>query len=231
MTLSLAAVSAYYGPFQALRAVSLTVKAGTIHTLLGRNGAGKTTTLQSIFGLMKRCTGEIELEGRSIRGLAAHDINKLGLAYVPEYRGVFGGLTVLENLHIAERRGSAWPVERVLDLFLPLKGLLARNGKNLSGGEQQMLAIGRALMSDPKFLLLDEPSQGLAPLVTDLVMQTLLKLSAEGLGVLLVEQNAEAALQIATDVSVLEQGEVVFRGRPAELRARPDLIKSYLEAG
>jgi branched-chain amino acid transport system ATP-binding protein len=231
VTLATTGLSAFYGPFQALHAVSLCVRAGTVHSLLGRNGAGKTTTLRAIFGLMKGCTGEIELHGKSIAGLPPHRVNQLGVAYVPEYRGVFGALTVLENLRIAETLASAWPMDRVLELFSPLKGLLPRKGGTLSGGEQQMLAIGRALMSDPKFLLLDEPSQGLAPLMTDLVMETLVKLRAENLGILLVEQNAEAALQIADDVSVLEQGEIVFQGSPSDLRADQDIVRRYLEVG
>jgi branched-chain amino acid transport system ATP-binding protein len=230
MTLAVTCLSAFYGQFQALHEISLSVKPGTIHALLGRNGAGKTTALRAIFGLIDRCTGKIEVGDKSISGLPPHRINLGGLALVPEYRGVFGGLTVLENLRIAETRDSAWSVDRVIELFAPLKGLLGRRGSNLSGGEQQMLAIGRALMSDPEFLLLDEPSQGLAPLVTDLVMQTLVELRGKGLGILLVEQNAHAALRIADEASVLDQGQILFQGTPASLLGQPDLIRRTLEA-
>lgn len=231
MSLSITEVNASYGNFHVLNDVSLQVEQGSIHVLLGRNGAGKTTTLRTIFGLMDTWSGGIRLDGVDIGRLPPHRITRAGLAYVPEYRGVFAGLTVRENLAIGERRGSPWPAGRVLDLFAPLKQLLGRLGGHLSGGEQQMLAIGRALMSGPKFLLLDEPSQGLAPVIVDIVTETLIRLRAEQIGILLVEQNAEIALEIADEASLLEQGEIVFHGTAAAMRANPAVVNAYLAVG
>ena len=231
MSLSLANVHAYYGNFHVLQNISLIVEQGTIHVLLGRNGAGKTTTLRTIFGLMDKWSGSNTLDGESIGGRPPHLITRAGLSYVPEYRGVFSGLTVEENLAISEYPGSAWPAERVLELFPPLKPLLGRLGGHLSGGEQQMVAIGRALMSGPKFLLLDEPSQGLAPVIVDIVVDTLVRLKGEQIGILLVEQNAEIALEIADQATIIEQGEIVHRGTAAETRADPDIMTSYLSVG
>ena len=231
MSLSISNVDAYYGNFHVLQNISLSVEQSTIHVLLGRNGAGKTTTLRTIFGLMDKWSGSITLDGANIGGRAPHLITRAGLSYVPEYRGVFSGLTVRENLAIGEYRGSPWPTERVLDLFPPLKNLLDRMGGHLSGGEQQMVAIGRALMSGPKFLLLDEPSQGLAPVIVDIVVDTLVRLKEEKLGILLVEQNAEIALEIADDATIIEQGEIVYRGSAAETRANAEVMTTYLAVG
>jgi len=150
---------------------------------------------------------------------------------VPEYRGVFADLTVLENIKVAEKQGSPWPVQRVFDLFPALRTLATRKGAHLSGGEQQMLAIGRALMSSQDFLLLDEPSQGLAPLVVDAVIDTILLLRTQNLGVLLVEQNAEIALEIANEVSIIEQGKIVFHGTPTQTRADASVMNAWLGVG
>jgi len=231
MSLTLTGVNAYYGNFHVLHDVSLSVQQGTIHVLLGRNGAGKTTTLRAIFGLLERWSGSIKLEGTEIGGRAPHLITRAGLAYVPEYRGVFSGLTVRENFAISEFPGSAWPAERVLELFPALKELLARPGGHLSGGEQQMVAIGRALMSSPKILLLDEPSQGLAPVIVDVVFDTLVRLRGEKLGILLVEQNAEIALEIADEATIIEQGEIVHRGSAQETRSNTEVMSTYLAVG
>ena len=231
MSLSLTNVHAYYGNFHVLQNISLTVEQGTIHVLLGRNGAGKTTTLRTIFGLMDKWSGSITLDGQSIGGRPPHVITRAGLSYVPEYRGVFSGLTVRENLAISEFPGSPWTAERVLELFPPLKPLLGRLGRHLSGGEQQMVAIGRALMSGPKFLLLDEPSQGLAPVIVDIVVDTLVRLRNEKIGILLVEQNAEIALEIGDEATIIEQGEIVHRGTAAETRANPDVMTAHLSVG
>lgn len=231
MSLTLSNVHAYYGNFHVLQNISLTVEQGTIHVLLGRNGAGKTTTLRTIFGLMDKWSGSITLDGESIGGKPPHLITRAGLAYVPEYRGVFSGLTVRENLAISEYPGSVWTAERVLELFPPLKPLLGRMGGHLSGGEQQMVAIGRALMSGPKFVLLDEPSQGLAPVIVDIVVDTLVRLKDEKIGILLVEQNAEIALEIADEATIIEQGEIVHRGTAAETRANPEIMTTYLSVG
>ena len=180
---------------------------------------------------MPECAGEIVLDGETLRGKATHQVTRAGIAYVPEYRGVFGNLTVQENLAIGEYRGSPWPTERVLELFPALKKLLGRMGGHLSGGEQQMVAIGRALMSGPKFLLLDEPSQGLAPVIVDVVIDTLAHLQKEHIGILLVEQNAEIALEIADRVSILEQGEIVFHGTAKAIVENADLMSTYLGVG
>jgi branched-chain amino acid transport system ATP-binding protein len=231
MSLTLTGVNAYYGNFHVLHDVSLSVQLGTIHVLLGRNGAGKTTTLRAIFGLLERWSGSIKLDGTEIGGRPPHLITRAGLAYVPEYRGVFSGLTVRENFAIAEYPGSAWPAERVLELFPALKELLARPGGHLSGGEQQMVAIGRALMSSPKILLLDEPSQGLAPVIVDVVFDTLVRLRGEKLGILLVEQNAEIALEIADEATIIEQGDIVHRGSAQETRKNTEVMSTYLAVG
>ena len=231
MSLTLTGVNAYYGNFHVLHDVSLSVQQGTIHVLLGRNGAGKTTTLRAIFGLLERWSGSIKLDGTEIGRRPPHLITRAGLAYVPEYRGVFSGLTVRENFAISEYPGSAWPAERVLELFPALKELLARPGGHLSGGEQQMVAIGRALMSSPKILLLDEPSQGLAPVIVDVVFDTLVRLRGEKLGILLVEQNAEIALEIADEATIIEQGEIVHRGSAQETRSNTEVMSTYLAVG
>jgi len=231
MSLTLTGVNAYYGNFHVLHDVSLSVQQGTIHVLLGRNGAGKTTTLRAIFGLLERWSGSIKLDGTEIGGRPPHLITRAGLAYVPEYRGVFSGLTVRENFAISEYPGSAWPAERVLELFPALKELLARPGGHLSGGEQQMVAIGRALMSSPKILLLDEPSQGLAPVIVDVVFDTLVRLRGEKLGILLVEQNAEIALEIAAEATIIEQGDIVHRGSAQETRSNTEVMSTYLAVG
>ena len=231
MNLSVEKVNAYYGNFHVLQDVSILVEQGQIHVLLGRNGAGKTTTLRTIFGLMNKWTGSITLDGAEIGGKPAHLITRAGLAYVPEYRGVFSSLSVRENLSVGEYPNSPWPTERVLELFPPLKNLLGRMGGHLSGGEQQMLAIGRALMSGPKFLLLDEPSQGLAPMIVDIVVDTLVRLKNENIGILLVEQNAEIALEIADRASIIEQGEIVHLGTALETRNNPQIMSTYLAVG
>jgi branched-chain amino acid transport system ATP-binding protein len=231
MSLIASGINAYYGGFHVLHDVSLRVQQGTIHALLGRNGAGKTTTLRTIFGLLDRWSGSITIDDVKIGGLPPHRITQSGLAYVPEYRGVFASLTVRENFAIAEYPGSSWPTERVLELFPPLKKLLGRTGGHLSGGEQQMLAIGRALMSGPKFVLLDEPSQGLAPVIVDIVIDTLVRLKSESIGILLVEQNAEVALDIADEASIIEQGEIVFRGGARETKANEQIVSTYLSVG
>ncbi len=231
MILSVLSLDAFYDQFQALHGVSLEVPTGTIHALLGRNGAGKTTAIRAIFGLVETRAGTIAIDGTPLGNRKLHRLSETGLAYVPENRGVFTGLTVLENMRLVEKRGSRWPMERALDLFPALKDLLRRSGAHLSGGEQQMLVIARALMSDPKFLLLDEPSQGLAPIMIERVMDALCSLRSEDIGVLIVEQNAGLALELADEVSLLEQGEIVFRGRPGELRANETILRSCLGPG
>jgi len=214
-----------------LHGLSLRVAEGEVVAMLGRNGAGKTTTLRCITGLNPPRRGEIRYQGRSIAGAPPHRIARMGIALVPETRDIFSYLTVKENLVIAQRAGSRWRMEAVLGRFPKLADRLANKGRELSGGEQQMLAIARALLTGPELLLLDEPSQGLAPLVVNAVMDTIRGLKAERVSMLLVEQNAEMALQLADRVYVIDHGTVVFEGTPAALRAERQVTATYLGVG
>jgi branched-chain amino acid transport system ATP-binding protein len=207
------------------------VAAGEVVALLGRNGAGKTTTLRSITGLTPPNKGEIIYKGADISGLDPHLISRKGIAMVPETRDVFSYLTVRENLSIARRRDSRWQMDTVLARFPGLRERLDNKGRELSGGEQEMLAIARALMTGPDLLLLDEPSQGLAPLVVNVVMDTIRELKQQHVSMLLVEQNAEMALQLADRVYILDHGTVVFEGTPAQLRADTQVTATYLGVG
>ena len=231
MILEVHAVDAYYGLGHILHELSLEIGEGEVVALLGRNGAGKTTTLRCVTGLTPPRRGEIRYKGRSIAGAPPHRIARMGIALVPETRDVFSYLTVKENLVIAERPGSRWRMETVLERFPKLAERLANKGRELSGGEQQMLAIARALLTGPELLLLDEPSQGLAPLVVNSVMDTIRGLKAERVSMLLVEQNAEMALQLADRVYVIDHGAVVFEGTPAALRAERQVTSTYLGVG
>jgi branched-chain amino acid transport system ATP-binding protein len=214
-----------------LHGLSLRVAEGEVVAMLGRNGAGKTTTLRCITGLTPPRRGEIRYHGRSIAGAPPHRIARMGIALVPETRDIFSDLTVKENLVIAQRPRSRWRMEAVLERFPKLAERLANKGRELSGGEQQMLAIARALLTGPELLLLDEPSQGLAPLVVNAVMDTIRGLKAERVSMLLVEQNAEMALQLADRVYVIDHGTVVFEGTPAALRAERQVTATYLGVG
>ncbi len=231
MILEIRGINTYYGLGHILHDLSLKVDAGEVVALLGRNGAGKTTTLRSVTGLTPARNGEIRYKGRNIAGLDTHRISKIGIALVPESRDIFSYLTVRENLAIAERKGSRWQMKTVLERFPTLKGRMHHKGRELSGGEQQMLAIGRALLTGPDLLLLDEPSQGLAPLVVDAVMGTIRALKQERVSMLLVEQNAEMALQLADRVYIIDHGSVVFEGTPARLRADSQATATYLGVG
>jgi branched-chain amino acid transport system ATP-binding protein len=224
-------IDTYYGLGHILHGLSLTVREGEVVALLGRNGAGKTTTLRSITGLTPPRRGRIAYKGQDIAGLPPHRISRLGVALVPETRGIFSYLTARENLAIARRAGSRWPEDTVLARFPKLRELLDRKGRLLSGGEQQMLAIARALLTGPELLLLDEPSQGLAPLVVEAVMGTVRDLKAERVSMLLVEQNAELALGLADRVYVIDHGTIVFEGTPAALRADVHVTATYLGVG
>jgi branched-chain amino acid transport system ATP-binding protein len=199
--------------------------------MLGRNGAGKTTTMRCITGLTPPRAGEIRYKGRDIARLEPHRVSRLGIALVPETRGIFSYLSCRENLAIARRAQSRWQMDTVLERFPKLKDRLDNKGGQLSGGEQQMLAIARALLTGPDLLLLDEPSQGLAPLVVDSVMRTIESLKGEGVSMLLVEQNAEMALQLADRVYVIDHGTVVFEGTPGALRADRQVMTTYLGVG
>ena len=229
--LELKNVDAFYGLGHILHGLSLSVSEGEVVALLGRNGAGKTTTLRSITGLTPPKRGQVLYKGADISGLGPHVISRKGIAMVPETRDIFSYLTVKENLAIAERRGSRWQMDSVLERFPGLKTRLGHKGRELSGGEQEMLAIARALMTGPELLLLDEPSQGLAPLVVSAVMDTIRELKSQRVSMLLVEQNAEMALQLADRVYVIDHGTVVFEGTPERLRADQQVTASYLGVG
>jgi len=229
--LEIRGIDTYYGLGHILHGLSLSVGEGEVVALLGRNGAGKTTTMRSVTGLTPPKKGEIVYKGRNIAGLDAHRISQMGIALVPETRGIFSYLTTRENLSIAERKGSRWQMDTVLGRFPALRERLDSKGRLLSGGEQEMLAIARALLTGPDLLLLDEPSQGLAPLVVNAVMDTIRELKKQHVSMLLVEQNAEMALQLADRVYVVDHGTVVFTGTPAQLRADQQVTSTYLGVG
>jgi len=231
MILDVQGIETYYGLGHILHGLSLRVAEGEVVALLGRNGAGKTTTLRSVTGLTPPRSGAILYKGADIAGLPPHRVSRLGIALVPETRGIFSYLTARENLDIARRPGSRWPMEEMLERFPKLEELLDRKGRLLSGGEQQMLAIARALLTGPDLLLLDEPSQGLAPLVVETVMGTIRELKRERVSMLLVEQNAEMALGLADRVYVIDHGTIVFEGTPAALRADQQVTATYLGVG
>ena len=231
MILEVRAIDTFYGLGHILHGLSLVVAEGEVVSLLGRNGAGKTTTLRSISGLTPPKRGEIRYKGANIAGLDAHQVSRRGIALVPETRDIFSYLSARENLQIAERRGSRWQMDSVLGLFPHLRARLDSKGRSLSGGEQQMLAIARALMTGPDLLLLDEPSQGLAPLVVNAVMDTIRALQRERVSMLLVEQNAEMALRLADRVYVIDHGTVVFEGTPQKLRGDEQVTATYLGVG
>jgi branched-chain amino acid transport system ATP-binding protein len=218
--LSLENVRASYGDGDVLQGVSLAIERGRVLALLGRNGAGKTTTLKTIMGILAPSAGSIRFAGRAIGGEAPFRIARAGLGYVPETRGVFPSLSVLENLTLATRAGDAapgerWSLARVFQLFPCLKERRASGGGKLSGGEQQMLAIARCLLTNPRLLLLDEPTEGLAPIVIDEITRVLATLKASGLAMLLVEQDLSFALALADDVAVLGKGQLRWQGTPA----------------
>jgi branched-chain amino acid transport system ATP-binding protein len=222
-----------YGAIQAVRGVSLKVEKGQIVTLIGANGAGKSTTLRTISGLLKPRSGEILFDAQSIGGLPPHQIVSRGVVQAPEGRGIFANLTVAENLKLgAYRRRDHQQIEadreRALDLFPRLRERLQQNAGTLSGGEQQMLAIARALVSGPRLLLLDEPSLGLAPQIMQTIFQVILEINSLGTTILLVEQNAHMALKVAHDAYVLETGEIAMHGPAAELAQSDEVRKAYL---
>jgi branched-chain amino acid transport system ATP-binding protein len=206
-----------YGLSRVLFGVSVEVRAGECVCLLGRNGVGKSTTMRSIMGLTPPQAGRVTWKGADITGWDPYRVARAGIGFVPEDRRIFADLTVWENLDVAARPG-AWSIERVFDLFPKLRELTSRNGGYLSGGEQQMLTIARTLMGNPELLLLDEPSEGLAPLVVDHLREQIARLKQEGLTILLAEQNVEFSLALAERVYVLEKGTIRFSGPAARLR-------------
>ena len=224
-----------YGDIRAVKGISFSLDRGEILALIGANGAGKTTTLRALSGLLP-FEGSVTLEGHDIRGTAADRIVRLGMAHVPEGRGIFGGLTVMENLQLGAwvRRDKAArnrDLEKVLVIFPRLRERLGQMAGTLSGGEQQMLAVARALMSDAKVLLLDEPSMGLAPKLVQEIFAVLRQLNESGVTILLVEQNANLALRLADRACLLETGSLVLEGAASDLLTNPRVREAYLGAG
>lgn len=230
--LALSGVDALYADSHVLHGVSFTLAPGRVLALLGRNGAGKTTCIHTIVGFLPPRRGEIRLFGETISRLSPEAISRRGVGLVPQGRRIFASLTVRENLVVAARsRSSAegsWTLERVLDLFPPLRQRQQQHGGLLSGGEQQMLAIGRALMGNPRVLLMDEPSEGLAPLIVAEVGRTIARLKQEGQSILLVEQNVRLAFDLADDVVLVNTGRVVFAGTIGQVRDDQALVTHHL---
>ncbi len=224
LALNVRDIHTYYGKSHILHGVSLEVNEGEIVTMLGRNGAGKTTLMRSITGLTPPRAGGVEIFGRNTTHWAAHRIAQLGIGYVPEGRKIFGGLTVLENLKVPLSRPGRWTLERVFELFPILASRRTQLAMQLSGGEQEMLAIARPLLLNPRLMLLDEPSQGLAPLVVKEVIEVVSRMRQEGLSVLLVEQNATLSLSVADRAYVLDDGRVVYSGDAADLARDTELV-------
>ncbi|MFQ6576537.1 ABC transporter ATP-binding protein [Pseudomonas sp. UM16] len=221
-------IHSYYDKSHVLEGVSLSVGDGELVTLLGRNGAGKTTTLRSILGIVRPRQGQIHFKGQPLVGREIFEIARQGIALVPEHRGIFRLLSVEENLKIAARKDSRWQLADVYTMFPRLKERRNNNGFALSGGEQQMLAIARALLNDPKLLILDEPTEGLAPVIVDELVKILRRIKEEGLSILLVEQNLLVCDALADRHYVLEQGRVAYQGSAAQFRADPSIKNRYL---
>jgi branched-chain amino acid transport system ATP-binding protein len=232
--LSLENVNAYYGDSHILHGVSFAVNEGEVVCLLGRNGAGKTTTVLTIMGYLKPRPGRISYRDRDIAALQPYQVARLGFGFVPQDRGIFPSLTVRENLTVFARGGGKgadngrWTLERIFELFPNLRARERNLGFQLSGGEQQMLSIARALLRNPTLLLLDEPSEGLAPMIVQEIIDVLKSLKREGLAILLVEQNLRAALAIADRHHVMNKGEICFTGSSAELEGNDFVLRNYL---
>jgi branched-chain amino acid transport system ATP-binding protein len=226
-----------YGKIQAIKGISLNVKQGEIVTLVGANGAGKTTLLKTISGILKPSDGVINFEGKDIQGIAPHDRVIEGLCQAPEGRGIFPGMTVLENLEMGKYARKDWKnelkddLDRIYTLFPRLKERQSQAGGTLSGGEQQMLSIGRALMSRPRLLLLDEPSMGLAPMFIQQIFNIIREIQTQGVSILLVEQNAAQALSCANRAYILETGNIVKEGAGKDLLNDEAIKKAYLGTG
>jgi branched-chain amino acid transport system ATP-binding protein len=231
--LNLDNVHTYYGNIHALKGITLNLEKGEIVTLIGANGAGKTTTLRTISGLLRPRDGSVRFEDEDLTKVKPHEIVNRGISMVPEGRGIFARLTVTENLEMGafsrnDKQGIAESIEMVYTLFPRLKERRDQVGGTLSGGEQQMLATGRALMAKPRLMLMDEPSMGLAPVLVDLIFETIQQINKEGVSILLVEQNALMALAIANRGYVLQTGEIVLHDTAENLKQNPMVQKSYL---
>ncbi len=233
-------VNTYYGASHVLRGIDFTVAPGETVGLMGRNGMGKTTLLKSIMGLVRPRTGSVSILGQPMTGRAPHEIALMGIAYVPEGRGIFGNLSVMENLKMAARAGTSaaararvaagqdWNYDRVLDTFPRLRERLGHGGQQLSGGEQQMLTIGRALLTNPDVLILDEATEGLAPLVARDIWRICALIRASGISSVIVDKNWKHLTQITDRNVILVKGQVAFAGTSAQLHARPELLEQYL---
>lgn len=228
MILELNNIQTYYGHSHILHGVSMQVPDGKCVALLGRNGVGKTTTLRSIMGLTPPKEGTVVFNGKELQNLPAYEISNLGVGYVPQGRRLFKSLTVLEHLEVYHRPGDRWNPEKALDFFPRLKERLSNKGGELSGGEQQMLAIARALVMNPDIVIMDEPTEGLSPLIVSEVGKLVKRLKAEGQAILLTEQKLKFALEIADEVYIMSKGQIVFHGTPDEIRGDDELKRVYL---
>jgi len=226
--LSLDAVHCAYGPSRVLHGVSLEARAGEVVSLLGRNGAGKSTTLKSVVNLVEITAGAVRFDGRDITRLATHEISRLGIGYVPEDRRIFSDLTVEENLVVGAKGGGAWTTDRVHEFFPRLAELARRRAGSLSGGEQQMLTVARTLMGNPRLLLLDEPSEGLAPVIVKALAEQIAALKRQGLTILLSEQNLKFAARLADRAYIIEKGQIRFDGPMRQLLDDESIRRAYL---
>ncbi|MBN9603778.1 MAG: ABC transporter ATP-binding protein [Afipia felis] len=224
-------IHCFYSKSHILHGITIEVREGEIVTMLGRNGAGKTTTVRSLVGLTPPRLGSIEIFGRDTTRWPAHRITGLGVGYVPEGRKIFSNLSVLENLKVPQGRSGPWTLKRVFELFPRLEERKFQLGRQLSGGEQEMLAIARPLLLNPRLMLLDEPSQGLAPLIVREVIQVVQRMRDDGLSVLLIEQNAPLSLSIADRAYVLDDGRLVYSGAAADLAKDTELVNKLAGAG
>ncbi|HXX32997.1 MAG TPA: ABC transporter ATP-binding protein [Thermodesulfobacteriota bacterium] len=237
MLLEVHKLNTFYGASHVLQGISLSVDEGRIVSLLGRNGMGKSTTLKSIMGLVKPRSGVIQFKGRNIAGHPPHQVARIGIGYVPEERAIFPTLSVLDNLLLGIKAGRAgktgtldtWSLERIYEHFPILKELKTSKGVHLSGGEQQMLTIARTLMGNPELLLVDEPTEGLAPLMVLEVRNVLVEINKGGVSILLVEHNLKMALSLANRIYLMGKAHIGFEGTREELEARPDVRAKYLE--